>query len=46
MALQTIGIDLGKTVFYLVGMDCRGEIVVKKRLSQPQLVRYTSNISV
>jgi len=44
MTIQTIGIDLGKTVFYLVGMDCRGEIVVKKRLSRPQLVRYTSNI--
>ena len=44
MSVQTIGIDLGKTVFHLVGMDSRGEIVVKKRLSRLQLVRYTANL--
>ncbi len=44
MAVQTIGIDLGKTVFHLIGMDSRGEIVLKKRLSRDQLVRYTAQI--
>ncbi len=46
MSVQTIGIDLGKTVFHLVGMDSRGGIVVKKRLSRLQLVRYTANLPV
>jgi hypothetical protein len=26
MELHTIGIDLGKTVFHLVGLDLRGEV--------------------
>jgi hypothetical protein len=30
MELHTIGIDLGKTVFHLVGLDPRGEVVVRK----------------
>jgi predicted RNase H-like nuclease (RuvC/YqgF family) len=31
MELHTIGIDLGKTVFHLVGLDLRGEVVVATR---------------
>ncbi len=27
MELHTIGIDLGKTVFHLVGLNLRGEVV-------------------
>jgi transposase len=34
MELQTIGIDLGKTVFHLVGLNLRGEVVVRKKFSQ------------
>jgi hypothetical protein len=30
--LHTIGIDLGKTVFHLVGLNLRGEVVVRKKL--------------
>ena len=30
MELHTIGIDLGKTVFHLVGLDLHGEAVVRK----------------
>jgi hypothetical protein len=33
MELHTIGIDLGKTVFHLVGLDPRGEVVVRKKFS-------------
>jgi hypothetical protein len=32
MQLHTIGIDLGKTVFHLVGLNTRGEVVVRKRV--------------
>jgi hypothetical protein len=30
MELHAIGIDLGKTVFHLVGLNLRGEVVVRK----------------
>jgi hypothetical protein len=33
MELHTIGVDLGKTVFHLVGLNRLGEIVVRKKLS-------------
>jgi hypothetical protein len=36
MALQAIGIDLGKTVSHLVGLDLRGEVAVRKQLSRKQ----------
>ena len=29
MEIHTIGIDLGKTVYHLVGLDLRGEVVVR-----------------
>ena len=31
MQVRTIGIDLGKTVFHLVGLNQRGEVVVRKK---------------
>jgi transposase len=34
MELHTIGIDLGKTVFHLVGLNLRGEVVVRKKFSR------------
>lgn len=33
MQIHTIGIDLGKTVFHLVGLNLRGEVVVRRKLS-------------
>ncbi len=46
MELHTIGIDLGKTVFHLVGLDLRGEVVVRKKFSRTQLLRFTANVEV
>ena len=46
MELHTIGIDLGKTVFHLVGLDLRGEVVVRKKFSRTQLLRFTANVRV
>jgi len=46
MELHTIGVDLGKTVFHLVGLNRLGEIVVRKKLSRPQLLRFTANLHV
>jgi transposase len=44
MEIRTIGIDLGKTVFHLVGVNARGELVVRRKYSRTQLLRFTSNL--
>jgi transposase len=46
MELHTIGIDLGKTVFHLVGLNLRGEVVVHKKFSRKQLLHFTANLKV
>jgi transposase len=46
MELHTIGIDLGKTVFHLVGVNLRGEVVVRKKFSRQQLLHFTANLQV
>jgi hypothetical protein len=46
MEIHTIGIDLGKTVFHLVGLDARGEVVVRKKCSRNQILRFTANLRV
>src|ERR1700745_66263 len=43
MDIHTIGIDLGKMIFHLVGLNLRGEVVVRKRFSRAQLLRFTAN---
>src|SRR6202521_2197504 len=46
MKIHTIGIDLGKTSFHLVGLNERGEVVVRKHFSRAQLLRFTANRKV
>jgi transposase len=46
MEIHVIGIDLGKTVFHVVGVNQRGEVVLRKKFSRPQLLRFTSNLQV
>src|SRR6202166_2929058 len=46
MKIHTIGIDLGKTSFHLVGLNERGEGVVRKKFSRAQLLRFTANRKV
>src|SRR5438270_13693531 len=46
MELHTVGIDLGKTVFHLVGLNERGEVVVRKKFSRKQLLHFTANLKV
>ena len=38
MQITSIGVDLGKTTFHLVGLDERGKIVLKKKFSRKQLL--------
>jgi transposase len=44
MEIRVIGIDLGKSVFHLVGMDQRGKVVARKRLSRSQMMVYTAKL--
>ncbi|MGA2487555.1 MAG: hypothetical protein ABSF49_16425 [Roseiarcus sp.] len=45
MSVVTIGIDVGKAWFHLVGLDSRGDIVARQRLNQPQLSRYFGQLA-
>lgn len=45
MKLHVLGIDLGKTVFHLVGLDSTGRLVIRKRCSRRQLLAFTANPS-
>ena len=42
--VSTIGIDLGKNSFHLVGLDQRGAIVWQLKFSRAQLERRLANI--
>jgi hypothetical protein len=42
MEIRIIGIDLGKTVFRLAGVNALGEVVVRKKCSRIQLLRSSS----
>lgn len=46
MKLHVIGIDLGKTVFHLVGLDSTGKVVTRKRCFRRQLLAFTANLQV
>lgn len=43
MEISTIGIDLSKTSFHVIGLNARGEIVLRRKLSRKQLLQFTSN---
>src|SRR5207244_5294998 len=43
-AVATIGIDIGKNSFHLVGLDQRGAIVLQQKVSRAQLERRLANI--
>ena len=46
MEIHSVGIDLGKTVFNLVGLSVQGEVVVRKKFSRKQLLYFTSNLRI
>src|SRR5260370_13757944 len=46
MKIYALGIDLGKTVFHLVGLDSGGQVVVRKRCYRTQLLAFTANLQV
>jgi transposase len=45
MRVHSVGIDIAKTVFHLVALDEQGAVVIKKRFSRSQLLRFTGNLA-
>jgi transposase len=46
MKLHVLGIDLGKTVFHVVGLDSTGRVVIRKKCSRRQLLAFTANLEL
>jgi len=46
MEISVLGIDLAKSVFQLHGVNVKGKMVFKKRLSRNQLLTFVSNLPV
>ena len=44
MNITTVGLDLAKSTFHLVGLDAQGHEKLKKRLSRGQVMRYFANM--
>jgi transposase len=43
MEISTLGIDLSKTTFHVIGLNGRGQIVLGKKFSRKQLLVFTAN---
>ena len=43
MDISTLGIDLSKTTFHVIGFNARGEIVLRRKFSRKQLLQFTAN---
>jgi transposase len=44
MNIKTIGLDIAKRIFHLVGVNEAGKIVKKKQLKRKQVLRYFANL--
>lgn len=44
MDIKTLGIDIGKSTFHLVGLDERGHPVLKQKLTREKLMRFIVNL--
>jgi hypothetical protein len=43
-AVVTIGIDPGKNTLHLVGLDARGEIVLREKVARTKIVSRLANV--
>jgi transposase len=42
--VATLGIDIGKNSFHLIGLDARGAIVLRQKLSRGQVEARLANM--
>jgi transposase len=45
-SIATLGIDIGKNVFHLIGLDKRGSIVLRQKLSRSQIEVRLANLPI
>ena len=43
--ISVLGIDIAKLSFHVVGMDCRGKVILSKRLYRSELESFVSSLS-
>lgn len=44
MSIVTLGIDLGKSICSVVGLDARGAVVLRKRIRRDRLLAFTAKL--
>jgi transposase len=44
MQIRSVGVDLGKTTFHLVALSAAGTVLLRKKFTQKQLIRFTANL--
>jgi transposase len=44
MQIRSVGIDLGKTTFHLVALSAAGNVLLRKKFTQKQLITFTANM--
>ena len=44
MWIRSVGIDLGKTTFHLVALGENGQVLLRKKFTQKQLITFTANM--
>jgi transposase len=42
--IASVGIDLSKTTFHLVALDCHAKVILRKKFSRAQRLTYTANL--
>ena len=42
--IRSVGIDLGKTNFHLVALSAAGKVLLRKKVTQKQLITFTANM--
>lgn len=45
MNITTVGLDIAKHVFFVVGADCRGRQVMRKKLRRGQLIEFFTQLA-
>jgi transposase len=45
MKITTVGLDLAKNVFHIIGLNAAGTVLVKKKLSRKKMKPYFANLS-
>lgn len=44
MAIQTLGLDIGKSTFHAVGLDAHGQLVHRHKYTRTALMRFMANL--